>query len=82
MTPSKRKRRQTRRLRKHLKKYSDIARRIMESLGWKCGKGLGKHEQGITTPINITNTRTSKDKRGLGYINPDVKPSADTTEKN
>ena len=32
---------------------SAFARKQMEKMGWKDGKGLGKNEQGITTHIKV-----------------------------
>lgn len=43
--------------------YSESAKRIMENMGFKPGKGLGKFEHGRTQPVEAS---TQKGRRGLG----------------
>lgn len=41
------------------------AQRMMAKMGWKQGQGLGKQEQGITTPLMVKKT----DRRGGAIVN-------------
>ncbi|CAB3220736.1 unnamed protein product [Arctia plantaginis] len=43
--------------------YSESAKRMMKSMGFKHGKGLGKFEHGRTQPVEAS---TQKGRRGLG----------------
>lgn len=42
----------------------DFARKQMEKMGWKEGKGLGKNEQGVNKPIRL---QSQMDSVGLGF---------------
>jgi hypothetical protein len=49
----------------YFEKYTNrIGSNIMNSKGWKPGKGLGPHEAGITNPIVLPSQMS---KRGLGF---------------
>lgn len=43
--------------------YSDVSRKLMASMGWTKGKGLGKHEQGIDEHVKA---KKREDNIGLG----------------
>ncbi|KAI1280796.1 Cap-specific mRNA (nucleoside-2'-O-)-methyltransferase 1 [Halotydeus destructor] len=51
------------------KKRNDIGLSMLSKMGYKEGKGLGKHEQGIVDPIEAA---TQKGRRGLGFTISDV----------
>ena len=42
----------------------NFARKQLESMGWKEGKGLGKNEDGISKPLKLN---VQKDAVGLGF---------------
>ena len=45
-----------------------VGSKIMTSLGWKTGEGLGKNRKGIVTPLNGADEGQSPgDKSGFGY---------------
>ncbi|XP_053996982.1 myb-like protein D [Hylaeus anthracinus] len=48
------------------KPIQSVAHRIMAKMGYVPGEGLGKHNQGRTSPIECT---PKNNKRGFGYIN-------------
>lgn len=45
---------------------NNLGRKMLEKSGWKKGQGLGKRGQGITEPIQSSNSRTRGDSRGIG----------------
>lgn len=48
-----------------LEKYSSVSQRIMASMGYKPGEGLGKTGSGMSTPVSES---LQKGRRGLGYM--------------
>eukprot|EP00850_Spirogloea_muscicola_P014479 SM000104S09349 [mRNA] locus=s104:214887:216389:- [translate_table: standard] len=51
------------------------AEKMMAKMGWRAGQGLGKQEQGITTPLMARKT----DKRAGVIVNASAAPAAATT---
>ena len=48
----------------HLKGYSEVSQKLMRTLGWKPGEGLGKSKQGLAEPVSVEKGQT--DRAGLG----------------
>ncbi|XP_064485017.1 cap-specific mRNA (nucleoside-2'-O-)-methyltransferase 1-like [Ornithodoros turicata] len=58
----------------HLGSYSSVSLKLMKSMGYKSGKGLGKSGQGITDIIEASKQRG---RRGLGLIVDGFEPRPD-----
>ncbi|KAH6925598.1 hypothetical protein HPB50_007979 [Hyalomma asiaticum] len=56
--------------------YSNISQKLMASMGYKAGAGLGKDNQGIR---DIIPTSKQRGRRGLGLSMEGLEPSADVT---
>ncbi|CAN7937793.1 unnamed protein product, partial [Ixodes hexagonus] len=54
--------------------YSTVSQKLMQSMGYKTGKGLGKHGQGMK---EIIPTSKQRGRRGLGLSMAGLEPSTD-----
>ncbi|RWS08274.1 cap-specific mRNA (nucleoside-2'-O-)-methyltransferase 1-like protein [Dinothrombium tinctorium] len=50
-------------------KKADIGSKLMQKMGYREGKGLGKHEQGL---VDVIETSTQKGRRGLGFKHQEI----------